>query len=166
MRVEPSTPGELLAELQALLASDQLPVQEKVAEATGVHQSLVSRARNGQLRRMTDKVEALLEYARSRVGDEERAVAAAEEVDADLVAEPEPRLAADRPVSPASRSARHQSDPAAEGYRRQARDGVETYLDEGYDPRLIVEQLAVLRRAQRLRRSGPLPRGSAVDPAA
>lgn len=38
--------------------------------------------------------------------------------------------------------------------------GVETQLKEGYDPRLIVEQLAV-RRAQRLRGPGPLPAGSA-----
>lgn len=147
----------MLAELRTLLASDQLPVQEEVAKAAGVHQSLVSRARNGQLRRVTGKVQALLDYARSCVGAERSAAAAAREIEADLSEAPDAGGQSSRRVR---RKDRRAADPAGEGYRRQARDGVETYLNEGYDPRLIVEQLAVLRRAQRLRRPGPSPGGS------
>jgi predicted XRE-type DNA-binding protein len=153
----------MLAELEMLLASDQLPVQEEVAEAAGVHQSLVSRARNGQLKRITGKVEALLEYARSRVDAEQVAAAAAKAIEVDLAKVPESSVADDEPVTGTRRSARRRVDAAVDGYRRQARDGVETYLNEGYDPRLIVEQLVVLRRAQRLRRPGREPIASIKD---
>jgi predicted XRE-type DNA-binding protein len=148
MRVEGSSGTELLAELKLLLESDQLPVQQEVARAVGVHQSLVSRAQNGQLRRITRKVNALLDYARSRAGIEvaERAAAKALEIAA-TIPSPEPETA--RKDEP-----RPSSDASADAFSRQARDSIETYLSDGYDPRLVVEQLAVLRRAQRLRRSG------------
>jgi hypothetical protein len=148
----------MLAELKMLLASDQLPVQEEVARAVGVHQSLVSRAQNGQLKRLTAKVETLLEYARSRIGAEQTAADAVEPINADQALPSVLSATADQPAigTGTGRAARSRDDPAAEGYRRQARDGIETYLNDGYDPRLIVEQLVVLRRAQRLRRPGPL----------
>ncbi len=159
MRVGSPSVGEVLAELKLLLASDQLPVQIEVARAAGVHQSLVSRARNGQLKRVTVKVEALLDYARLRVGAEESAAIAANAVDAEVAIPSEQSDADGQRSTPTGHPSRRRVDPEVEGYRRQARDGVETYLNDGYDPRLIVEQLAVLRRAQRLRRSGPLPSG-------
>lgn len=152
MRVEESSATELLGELTRLLASAQLPVQQEIAAAAGVHQSLVSRAQNGQLKRVTAKVCTLLEYARARAGAEEAAAAAAESVDAEEVGGP---AAADGEIDRGgARLADAAVAVAAESYRREALDGVETYLKEGYDPRLIVEQLAVLRRAQRLRRPG------------
>lgn len=160
MRVRSSDSEALLAELKALLASDQLPVQEEVARAAGVHQSLVSRAFNGQLKRVTEKVGALLDYARSRVGAEQRAAAVVEAIDAATVEPPTAEGAAVR----TARAARRRGGKAAEAYRREARDGVNNYLDEGYDPRLIIDQLIVLRRAQRLRKSGPLPSGTSSEP--
>src|SRR3546814_8932774 len=36
----------------------------------------------------------------------------------------------------------------------EALSDLKAYLNDGYDPRLIVEQLVVLRRAQKLRRRG------------
>lgn len=39
-------------------------------------------------------------------------------------------------------------------YNDDALAGVKAYLKDGYDARLIVEQLAVLRRAQRVRVPG------------
>lgn len=148
MRVEAPSAAEILTELKLLLGNDQLPVQQEVARAAGVHQSLVSRALSGQLRRVTGKVNALLEYARSRAG-----------ADAALLAAKMAR-GMTTTVASTTRKTERKSDPrsapevAAESYRRQARDGIETYLSDGYDPRLLVEQLAVLRRAQRLRRPG------------
>lgn len=134
----------LLAELKTLLASSQMPVQLQIAAEVGVAQSLVSRAQNGQLRRVTDKVDRLVEYARSRIGAAELAEIAAAALDADVgqVAKTDDSKSAGR-------------DQHVERFTRKAREGIEAYLADGYDPRLVVEQLAVLRRAQRVRRPGP-----------
>lgn len=163
MRDEAPSPEKLLAELKGLLASDQLPVQMEVAKAAGVHQSLVSRARNGQLKRSTKKVAALLDYARSCVDAEERARVAAQAIDVE--ADDATSVVAASPRRTGSKPASAPSDDrvGAEAFRQQALEGVDAYLNEGYDARLIVEQLVVLRRAQRLRRSGPTASASNVD---
>ncbi|MDE1918030.1 MAG: hypothetical protein KGJ57_19370 [Sphingomonadales bacterium] len=137
----------LLAELRQLLGSDQLPVQQEIASGAGVHQSMVSRARRGQLRRWTDKAEALLKFARSRVGEQQAALAAAEAMKKNPVG------VARRPKGAEARGT-IPSEATMEVFRQQALRGIETYLSDGYDPRLVVEQLAVLRRAQRVRRAG------------
>lgn len=163
MRVDDPSPAKLLVELKLLLASDQLPVQLEVAKAADVHQSLVSRARNGQLKRVTSKVTALLDYARSCVDAEERARAAAQAIDIEadiptaIVAGGSPRTMRTATSLPSDERV------GADAFRKQAREGVDAYLNEGYDARLIVEQLAVLRRAQRLRRSGPRSSVSSAD---
>jgi hypothetical protein len=43
---------------------------------------------------------------------------------------------------------------AVDDYASEAVNGIHMYLADGYDARLIVEQIAVLRRAQRIRRTG------------
>lgn len=154
MRTHAPSNAGIMRELCELLASDQLPVQQEIARAAGVHQSLVSRAQNGQLKRRTRTVDRLLEYARSHAGAEAAALAAAAAVDEESdKLDPRASGAADKGAEGKWRQAPPGS-AVAEAYRRQARDGIETYLNEGYDPRLVVEQLAVLRRAQRVRRPG------------
>jgi predicted XRE-type DNA-binding protein len=153
MRSKTDSPAVLLEELRLLLKSAQLPVQMEIAAAAGVHQSLVSRARNGRLRRVTSKVQALFEYATVTAGAEERASAAASAMEAEAVAQHvvvgvTGKKAAGGPE--VRQGGRHADDP----YSRQAKEGLDAYLAEGYDARLIVEQLAVLRRAQRVRRPG------------
>lgn len=163
MRDDEPSPEKLLAELKRLLVSDQLPVQMEIARAAGVHQSFVSRARNGQLKRRTDKVDALLDYARSCVDAEERARVAAQAIDAEADDATSGVAAGPRRTRRKTASLPSDDRAGAEVFRKQAREGVDAYLNEGYDARLIVEQLVVLRRAQRLRRSGPTALTSNVD---
>lgn len=153
MRSETDSPTALLEELRLLLQSAQLPVQMEIAAAAGVHQSLVSRARNGRLRRVTSKVQALFDYARMTARAEERAIAAASAMDAEEVAQ-NVDAGATREKAAGGREVRKGGRHADDPFSRQAKEGLDAYLAEGYDPRLIVEQLAVLRRAQRVRRPG------------
>lgn len=162
MRVHAPSNAGILRELRELLASDQLPVQQEIARVAGVHQSLVSRAQNGQLKRRTPKVDMLLEYARSHAGAAAAAVAAAAALDQESGKLDPPDSSADDTGNEGKRRKAPPGSTAAEAYRRQARDGIETYLNEGYDPRLVVEQLAVLRRAQRVRRPGK-PRANGAE---
>lgn len=147
MRMDPESQKALLAELKTLLASSQMPVQLQIAAEVGVAQSLVSRAQNGQLRRVTDKVDRLVAYARSRVGAAGLAEIAAAALESDV-----------GPVAKTDGSGHTEREHHVERFTRKAREGIEAYLADGYDPRLVVEQLAVLRRAQRVRRPGPAAR--------
>jgi hypothetical protein len=147
MRESAASDSMVLERLAVMLASDQMPVQQVVAHEAGVAQSLVSRARNGKLRRVTAKVRALAEYAGGRIGAEELAAIVAGVIDAEAAS--------------ASQDAEAVSVGAAKlpkRYRKEAMDVIKSYLDDGYDPRLVIEQLAVLRRAQRVRRPGPQPK--------
>jgi transcriptional regulator with XRE-family HTH domain len=57
--------AELAASLQSLLDDNEL-TQGDVEEATGVDQATISRAKNGKLERMTEKVHRLQKYADMR----------------------------------------------------------------------------------------------------
>ncbi len=131
-----------------------MPVQAKIAADLHVAQSLVSRAQNGKLKRVTTKVEALLEYARSRASKAELAAAAAKAIDDEKAGLLDTSvLVIDNQGGNLTREGqRRRQASSAEAYRREALVGVKAYLKDGYDPRLIVEQLAVLRRAQHVRR--------------
>lgn len=144
---EPSTTAEsILKELAVMLASPQLPVQERIAKDLGVDQPFVSNARNGKLKRVTPRVIRLREYASMRIDAAAAAKSAAEEIDAEV--ESTSSTARRRPES------RVPSSSAVRRYDDDAIAGVKAYLQDGYDARLIVEQLAVLRRAQRVRIPG------------
>lgn len=155
MRREAESAERWLDRLSALLRSDQMPKQEELAAQVGVAQSLVSRARNGKLRRKTDKVVALWDYASSLITAEQLARTAAAEIDAGASApapDGEPAMKGKRPKPARDRA-----------FRKAAETGIKAYLDDGYDPRLIVEQLAVLRRAQQVRRLGRRPSSDHSD---
>lgn len=129
-----------------MLASAQLPVQERIAEDLGVDQPFISNARNGRLKRITPRVVRLHEYATMRIAAAAAAQAAADEIDAEVA-----------PAFPSSSSkpiAGNTPSSAVRRYDDDALAGVKAYLKDGYDARLIVEQLAVLRRAQRVRVPG------------
>lgn len=145
MRESGDNDAVILERLALMLASPQLPVQQVIAGEAGITQSLVSRARNGKLRRVTGKVRRLAEYAGGRIGAEELAVIAAQAIDSEFAPK----------KSVSEGTAAGLPKPPPKRYRKEALDGLRSYLDEGYDPRLIVEQLAVLRRAQKVRRPGP-----------
>ena len=153
MRVAPSPPSEILRELRLLLASDQMPVQEEIARKVEIAQSLVSRALNGRLCRVTDNVARLHAYASSIVGAAELAKIAAAALEAEAEPEEPTRIPGGDAAPPPS--------PSPATFRSEALRGIESYLADGFDPRLVVEQLAVLRRAQQVRRAGrPRPGAS------
>ena len=125
-----------------MLGSAQLPVQERIAQDLGVDQPFISNARNGKLKRVTPRVTKLHEYARMRIEAASIAHTAANEIDAEA------------PPNPASPASGKPPSATRHRYAEDALAGVKAYLQDGYDARLIVEQLAVLRRAQRVRVPG------------
>ncbi|MEG3143787.1 hypothetical protein U1839_03900 [Sphingomonas sp. RT2P30] len=146
-------PEDVLERLPRMLTSAHLPVQLVIAKAIGADQPFVSRVLNGEVKRVTDRVERLWKYASSRIAEAERAVDAV----ADLERESLP--AGDGGVAGHAAQPRLQNESTdaftgSDAYADDALSGVKAYLADGYDPRLIVEQLVVLRRAQQVRRPG------------
>lgn len=112
------------ARLKVLLDQPGLPTQEEIAKAIGVHQSLVSRAATGELVRITDRVRRLRRYAGMRVRNYRRAGLAG-------------------PTG--------SSKPVMGGVdRRGAIAECRSYLEAGFDPRVLRDQVVLLRRAQSL----------------
>lgn len=123
----------ILERLASLLGSPFLPVQEVIAREVGCDQPFISRAANRRLIRITDRVTELRRYAIMRIR-------------------------AERLAGHAASANKRQTDQGIDGdYADEAVSGLHMYLADGYDARLIVEQIAVLRRAQRIRRPGIPP---------
>ena len=150
MNDDSGAPDNILRDLANMLRNPQIPVQARVAADLGVDQPFISNARNGRLKRITPRVRRLFEYASMRVNAAKAGMAAAEEIDAAVAAGSPKRRQSD------SRLGSRLSNPGGEAkrYDEDALAGIKAYLDDGYDARLIVEQIAVLRRAQRVRRPG------------
>jgi hypothetical protein len=147
------TPEDVLQQLPRMLRSAHLPVQSVIAKAIDADQPFISRALNKEVKRVTARVERLWRYASSRIAEAERAVDAV----ADL--ERESRMTADEDATSHTARPKRQKQSMdaptrSDAYADDALSGVQAYLADGYDPRLIVEQLVVLRRAQQFRRPG------------
>lgn len=142
-----------VAELARLLSVEGMPIQRVIGEECGVSQSTVSRALHGLIGQ-SPGAKKLWRYAQERMtvlgGDRSdaegpaAAVLATPTMDkARIRAKRQPRLADARGLEtlPVSQSRR-------EDLERQAIEGLRDYLDDRFDPMLVIEQLAVLRRAQ------------------
>ena len=90
-----------------------LPSQSTLAKACNVYQGLVSRAANGALKRVTERVRRLDAYVNMRISE-------------------------------------LSGDGAGDGRSRgvSVLKQCERYLDEGFDPTLLFDQVMLLRRAQ------------------
>lgn len=148
-----------------MLRSPQFPVQSVVAAEIDEDQPFVSRAMNGSLVRVTTRVRKLWNYANERMASVDAAEAAIKEMDVaineeDVWTDPKSPGSPERPID-RKQASNTLPTSACKAFDMEAIAGVKAYLDDGYDPRLIVEQLAVLRRAQRLRRPGRLRKGDA-----
>lgn len=117
-----------LVRLAVMLRAAGLPTQAVLADEAGVDQGLVSRARRGQLKRSTHRVARLERVVRSRF--EQLALVE--------------RLASDD-------GKRCIETPG----HAEVLEQVSRYLADGFDASLLVQQLAVLRRAQRSRAGRP-----------
>lgn len=139
-----------LALLGDRLVLQGMPVQRVIGEEAGVSQSTVSRAVHGKIRTPSPGAKRLWQYAEERVRVlQERSA-------------PEVRRAAafkqDRPIERRTpRRSRLGGEalsplPTSEQERQslagRALQGLRDYLEDRFDPQLVIEQLAVLRRAQ------------------
>lgn len=109
----------LLKDLAKRLMTPGLPSQVEIGRGAGVDQPLVSRARKGQLIRYTDRVKRLDEYVTMRVA---------------ML----PHPSSNRP-----RGRRN----AGVAVDREVMDRCRDFLAGGGDPNLLLDQLALLRRA-------------------
>lgn len=148
MRFE-DVPDDVLELLAAMLRVPGLPVQKDIARAIGADQALVSRVRNREVKRVTPRIANLWNYVNQRIAEQRRAGAASEEIDSDV---------SKNALLKPKRRARHLPNVSTLGpasqYADDAISGVKAYLADGYDARLILEQIQVLRRAQHVRRAG------------
>lgn len=155
-----------LALLADRLVLKGMPVQRVIGEEAGVSQSTVSRAIHGKIRTQSAGATRLWRYAEERVrilsespGSEVRQ-AAASKLDRPVGrrAPRRSRLAAQVP------SQLPMSEQERQSLARRALRGLRDYLEDRFDPQLVIEQLAVLRRAQDHGRAAqaavPRPAGS------
>ena len=115
------SPRLYLSSLASLLRQPGIPPQTEIAQALGVDQPFVSRAKADQLIRITERVRALRKYASER------------------------RRAYRRD---AHRPAPDQPEAVQEEVRDAAIAACQDYLEAGFDPRVLRDQVALLRRAQ------------------
>lgn len=111
--------SDTLDRLAKALQTAGMPTQTAISRAVGVDQPLVSRARRGELKRVTKRVRALCEYAERR---------AAEIDDLEVV-----------------RTRRAKRKPSL---AREVLKDCRHYLSDGCDPAVLRDQLRILRRAQ------------------
>lgn len=148
-----------LKALAKLLVVEGMPVQAVIAREAGVSQPTVSRAVHGLIKRPSAGARKLWTYGQARM----RVLAS--QPASDCTNDPlSKRSAAEGRSdlgSPAGR--RRRATPARQVYNqrdgtlsridrstlaREALEGLKHYLDDAFDPRLVIDQLAVLRRAQ------------------
>ena len=156
-----------LAVLAKRLVVEGMPVQKVIASEAGVSQPTVSHAIRGQIKQPSRNARKLWAYAVARMailreqreagarpvppeGAEPAAPAAsANSAGRQPAGRTKPRIRA-RPI-PRRRSEMDDA-PMSAAERRQLADaaiaGLRDYLADAFDPQLVIEQLAVLRRAQ------------------
>ncbi len=142
-----------------MLRERGMPAQAVIGREAGVSQATVSRAIGGLIKGPSKGAIRLLAYARSRTP---LLVAGARAGDRTIKAGEDPSAtgpAPDDDSSPRRAGTVAGSRLPAEAGRRENRErlkeeaivGLREYLADEFDPSLVVEQLAVLRRAQKAR---------------
>ena len=149
-----------LAALAERLALAGMPPQAVIARETGVSQSTVSRASQGLIKGKSKGASKLWDYAASRLASLASADDHAEPLQGASfriedhrryhgrkVAE-EPSHRRQATVSRVRRAKPPSSADGSSDLAQAALDGLRDYLKDSFDPQLVIEQLAVLRRAQ------------------
>lgn len=114
--------SDLLRRLSVALNLVGMPTQMAISRELGVDQPLVSRARRGQLRRVTPRVRNLCEYADRKASEIGRL-----------------------------KHGRDEHTKRYPTLAQEVLTDCRAYLDEGCDPLVLRDQLKVLRRAQGVR---------------
>jgi hypothetical protein len=123
-----------LDQLARTLATPGMPTQAALANAVGVDQPLVSRAKKGKLLRVTPRVAKLAEYASMRAK------------------QMSPQKTATGESAPLT--ALREKYPPTSRLGEKVLDECRAYLSEGCDPVVLRDQIALLRRAQKGRTAG------------
>lgn len=149
--------GEVnLAELARRLLLEGMPVQKVIAVEAGVSQPTVSRAIRRKIKSSTRGARRLWEYAEKRAAlldaggskSEKRQEAATALLPPPASSRPSARRRASPLPHHRSGSNFSGSTTDPEELAEAAMTGLREYLADEFDPLLVIEQLAVLRRAQ------------------
>lgn len=155
--------GEVnLAALAERLRAKGLPKQSAIARLANVSQPTVSRAMRGLIATPSRAARKLWEYVNSRAA----VLAVTEAAEVRRPRTGSSRLTKRRGKGPRkSRMLRLRlraaddiawiADLPRDQLAKIALDGLREYLDDAFDPLLVIEQLSVLRRAQDTRRAAP-----------
>ena len=149
-----------LSALAERLALAGMPVQVVIAREAGVSQSTVSRASQGLIKRKSKGAVRLWDYTASRLsalagGDDQSQPLQGARFRVEEHRRPRVRnvkgKSSDRRLASVVRVRR--AKPPSDGQAspdlaQAAMDGLRDYLKDSFDPLLVIEQLAVLRRAQ------------------
>lgn len=134
IKMEEVGTDEFLTRLRTRLNDRALPPQEVIASAIDTDQPFISRAKSGSLKRVTARVRRLDAYLSRHAS-----------LSANLV-KPGNTVRGSAPNrSKKHQRAKHRPD---EGEARLARKSCEAYLSEGYNPRVLIDQIDLLRQAQ------------------
>ena len=139
------------------LVMEGMPVQQVIAREAEVSQSTVSRAVHSKIAGPSKGARKLWDYVNSRMavlargapGGSASSDGVAGASCPDALAQPSPRRR--KPRMPRRRS---DDQPVPITPRERARladaalEGLKDYLEDAFDPQLVIDQLAVLRRAQ------------------
>jgi transcriptional regulator with XRE-family HTH domain len=149
MSESPSNDQFNLATLAKRLVLEGMPVQTIIANEAGVSQSTVSRAVQGKIKTSSDGARRLWEYAAGRMGVLQ---ITSEQLDRTRVSRP--NRSGRRARNPLrDRSAASQAPQDRQRLADAAIAGLRDYLDDAFDPLLVIEQISMLRRAQDAKRS-------------
>lgn len=125
---------EFLALLRRRLNDRALPPQEVIASAIDTDQPFISRAKSGSLKRVTARVRRLDAYL-SRHASRSANLAVTDDTVSGSV----------KNRSGTRRRTKRERD---EREVKLARKSCEAYLSEGYNPRVLIDQIDLLRQAQ------------------
>lgn len=125
------------------LVREGMPVQSVVAHEAKVSQSTVSRAIHGRIKTSSEGAKRLWSYVESRA----TLLNATGSTPSKSEQKKSPRKRAAR--IPRRKSESEEKEPYdRERLAQEAMDGLKDYLDDAFDPQLVIEQLSMLRRAQ------------------
>lgn len=138
-----------LTALAERLVIEGMPIQTVIAAEAGVSQSTVSRAIQGKIKTRSKGARKLWDYAFRRTA------ILGTSAPTDASRKTPRRRELQRTPNPSRRPSISRDLPSdREDLAEVAINGLRDYLDDSFDPMLIIEQLAMLRRAQDPKRKG------------
>lgn len=134
--------------LSKRLSLTGMPAQAVIANEAGVSQSTVSRAIQGSIRTGSRGAIALWKYAEARAAILDRPDTQVGGSKARPVEQKPGRKRKNRVARLRSATSSEETPLSRKHLEAAAYKGLRDYLSDAFDPRLVIEQLAVLRRAQ------------------